>query len=117
MRILVTGSRDWHSQDTIRMALEEVRRGHHRPVLLHGDCPTGADAMADQIWREWGLPVQTFPADWKKHGRAAGPIRNQEMVNTGPDVCLAFPKGASRGTRGCIRMARKAGIEVRTWER
>jgi hypothetical protein len=51
-------------------------------------------------------------ADWTTHGKAAGPIRNARMVALGADVCLAFPKGESRGTRGCMRLAEKAGIRV-----
>lgn len=124
MRILVTGSRDWNDRDTIRSALlTEINAalfsdGDSWPVLVHGGCPTGADAIADEVWRDLmtrypplGTP-EVHPADWRKHGRAAGPKRNAHMVSLGADVCLAFPLGASRGTRGCMALAEKAGIPV-----
>lgn len=53
-----------------------------------------------------------YPADWEKHGRAAGPIRNEKMLIVGtPDMVLAFPGG--RGTADMIRKAEAAGLPVR----
>ena len=66
--------------------------------------------MADDWAVAHGLEPERHPADWKRYGRAAGPIRNQEMVNLGADVCLAFPREGSRGTKNCMEAARKAGI-------
>lgn len=108
MRVLVTGSRHWKDRTSIRTALTAYRQPG--AVLVSGACPTGADALAEGIWREWGLTVERHPADWLRHGKAAGPIRNQQMVDAGADVCLAFPLPDSRGTQDCIRKAQAAGI-------
>ena len=121
MRLLITGSRDWSRADLIHAALDaalsELVTGPADIVtLVHGACPTGADAIAAAYWSQLGLPVEAHPADWIRHGRAAGPVRNAMMVNAGADLCLAFPKGASRGTRGCLRLAQQAGIPVRVLE-
>lgn len=91
MRILVTGSRDWSDQDVISGALREYRGvpGDY-PTLVSGACPTGADAIAERYAANNLWKIETHPADWGKHGRAAGPIRNAEMVEAGADVCLAF---------------------------
>src|SRR5690606_30354012 len=62
--------------------------------------------------RELGWHVVAYPADWRRHGRAAGPIRNQEMADAGADLCIAFPGG--RGTADMVRRARAAGIPVRS---
>jgi hypothetical protein len=52
-----------------------------------------------------------YPADWAKHGRAASPIRNQQMLDEGrPNLVVAFPGG--RGTADMVRRARSAGVEV-----
>lgn len=112
MRILVTGSRDWPSSR--RSEIERALVEHYKPgaVIVHGDCPTGADFFADHAALSWGWEVERHPADWTKHRKAAGPLRNQEMVNLGADVCLAFPLGASRGTRDCMARAEAAGIPV-----
>lgn len=117
-RILVTGSRDWTDREAIAHALLDVRDQPRpgvpsRMVLVHGACPTGADAIADEWATAWGWEVERHPAEWETHGRAAGPIRNQKMVDLGADVCLAFPLPGSRGTRHCMGAAERAGIPVR----
>jgi hypothetical protein len=61
-----------------------------------------------------GIPVQPVPADWTTYGRAAGPIRNQRMLNEyHPNLVLAFPDPESRGTWDMVRRAEKANVEVR----
>jgi hypothetical protein len=112
-RLLVTGSRDWTDLATIRAALTE--RFHPRTILVHGACPRGADAMANHVWRQLGGLVEPHPAMWQKHGKAAGPIRNEHMVKLGADVCLAFIMDGSPGATGCMSMAKKAEIPVLAW--
>jgi hypothetical protein len=115
-RVLVTGSRDWDDRDAIDLALYgayvELGSG---TVLVSGACPTGADAIAEELWALRGLPVERHPADWKRWGKAAGSLRNQEMVDLGADVCLAFPLPDSRGTRHCMKAAERAGIPVHVY--
>lgn len=118
-RILVTGSRDWTDRQTIIDAFLDLNEW--RPidwddvVVVHGDCPTGADHIADVWARSVGLKVEAHPADWSI-GKKAGPLRNKKMVDLGADIVLAFPKGESRGTRGCIKLAQEAGLEVKIYE-
>lgn len=112
-RILITGSRDWDDKGAIALAmLESAENASDKIIIVHGACPTGADQMAGDFaeFMNWG--IEEYPANWVKHGRAAGPIRNQHMVDLGADICLAFPLGESRGTRHCMKAAEKAGIEV-----
>lgn len=115
-RVLITGSRKWTDRERIRIALLQVwcELGCESDcTLVHGDCPTGADAIAADVWRKAHLPVEAHPADWKNLGRAAGPVRNEEMVQAGADRCLAFPLPDSRGTFDCMKRADRAGIPVR----
>ena len=56
------------------------------------------------------------PANWFGRGYAAGPIRNKQMLDLKPDIVFAFPCGESKGTRGMIKLAEKAGIQVRVTE-
>lgn len=144
IRILATGSRKLTAYRTVAEALDEVITecdmldGALR--LVHGGCPTGADAIADRIWRRW---MPAFPrliepeiheADWghctsdcplghrKQRGGGtyycplAGFRRNAAMVDLGAYVCLAFPLGESPGTRDCMARAEKAGIPLRVFE-
>lgn len=119
-KIMITGSRDWEDVPVIRQALYNafVELGaDNETVLLSGHCSSGADLFAETIWNdEMGLPVELFPADWESFGNYAGPKRNQQMVDEKPDIVLAFPKGKSVGTRGTIRMAEQAGLDVRVFD-
>src|SRR4051812_40404450 len=94
-RILVTGSRHWKNRAIVHMVLDSVGHayGLDGMVLVHGHCPTGADHWAD-LWGQShvanGVVVERHPADWKGLGKAAGPVRNEEMVQTNPDLVVAF---------------------------
>lgn len=117
-RILITGSRHWDDPTPIADALTQAWEDLGRPgqvTLVHGDCPTGgADRLAATQATQRGWAVEAHPADWDTHGRAAGPLRNQKMVDLGADITLAFPGPNSRGTWDCIRRAQAEGIPVRT---
>lgn len=110
MRILVCGSRTWTDLNQIRTVLQGAPYGS---TIVHGDCKQGADAMADTCGMMIsGLHLERHPADWKTHGKSAGPLRNKEMVASKPDLVLAFWDGVSRGTGNTIALARKAKIPV-----
>lgn len=114
-RVLVTGSRDWTDPVTIRTALAtEWGEGH--AVLVSGACPQGADRIAEIFWTRWGGRVERHPADWARHGRAAGFHRNTAMVAAGATICLAFIRNASRGASHTARLAETAGIPTRRYE-
>lgn len=112
-RILITGSRHWDDEQAITDALLDVARDQDRQLtVVHGGA-SGADNIAGVVAEELGMNVEVHPANWDKHGKAAGPIRNQHMVDLGADVCLAFPLPGGRGTKHCIMAASRAGIPVR----
>lgn len=123
MRVLVCGGRDYDDKARVWAALDDlcVREGlmdehnilpdYRRLVIIHGGA-RGADALADSWAVHSGVPFIVEPADWGTHGRAAGPLRNQKMIDAHkPDLVIAFPGG--RGTADMIRRAEAAGIEVR----
>jgi glutathione S-transferase len=112
-RVIVTGSRSWRQPEAVHAALA-FALGELGPLtVVHGGCPTGADAAASAWSRRFGCELEVWPADWERHGKAAGPRRNAAMVAAGADLVLAFPLGASSGTRGTMRLAVAAGIPVR----
>jgi hypothetical protein len=108
MRLLVCGGRDFKDHNLLVTALAPYRTT--ASVLIEGDAP-GLDTLAG-FWAEAnGIIVLRFPAQWKKYGNAAGPIRNQQMIDEGkPDRVVAFPGG--KGTMDMVRKARAARIEV-----
>lgn len=104
MRILVCGGRHYSDWPKVRQVLGDLCDKHSalfNPtdnwlpsdiVIMTGACPTGADDLA---------ALST--------AGAAGPIRNQQMLDDGkPDLVVAFPGG--KGTADMVRRARVAGI-------
>lgn len=65
----------------------------------------GADTAGEQWAETVGLPVNQFPADWDEHGKAAGPIRNEEMAEYA-DKAVVLWDGESRGSEHMIETAR-----------
>lgn len=113
-RILVTGSRTWKNEDIIKDALLGCYLEWGTEVLVQGGA-NGADKIAAEVGKSIGLHVITVKADWDSHGKKAGHIRNQLMLDKfGPyDKVLAFKdKPESRGTDDMIRRCRDAGYEV-----
>jgi hypothetical protein len=97
-----------------RFMLDETLRDMHRTrgpftTLIHGAAP-GADALACSWALANGLSILSFRPDWKTLGRSAGPIRNQMMIEAGPDLVIAFPGGD--GTADMVRRAKAAGVEL-----
>ena len=109
MKIIVTGSRDYRDSDYL---IEVLSRWQPRFISV-GDCPTGADCYANGFIRSRGIASRVYKADWKRFGKSAGPIRNQEMVDEGADMVLAFfQRPDSKGTLNCVKLAEAAGIPV-----
>lgn len=131
-RVLITGSRNWTDAEQIRRTLDAALlvfdRSPTPPVLVHGGCnmhrngrgayvpttkPTrGADAIAHGWWRSWGLPTEVHMAEWDTHGKAAGFIRNQHMVDMGADLVIGFVLDNSPGTTHCLTAAERAGLRI-----
>ena len=112
VRLLVCGGRDYKDAPTVYYTLNMQRRLNFGTIacLIHGGAK-GADEMAG-YWAERNeIPVKVYPAEWAKHGKKAGPVRNQLMIDDGkPEYVIAFPGG--RGTADMVRRAKAAGIPV-----
>jgi hypothetical protein len=111
-RVLIFGSRDWTDWKAIE---REVRRLRPGTVVIHGDA-RGADKMAGHVARTEGFSVVPYPAKWTEFGKAAGPIRNQEMLDEGkPDRALCFhpdldTQAPGSGSADMARRLEAAGI-------
>jgi hypothetical protein len=114
MRVLICGSRDWDDVACIERVVQELAAADPDLVVIEGEA-RGADSIARDAARRLGVPVIKYPADWVSYGRAAGPMRNQQMLDAGPDLVVAFhPNIAeSKGTRDMVMRAGRAGIPVR----
>lgn len=74
-------------------------------IILSGHC-SGTDAMAEKYATQNNLELEIYPAEWKRYGKAAGPMRNRLMVENS-DYVIAFWDGKSRGTKSLIGYAEK----------
>lgn len=121
MSVLVTGDRNWADYGMIKDAL--ARRKYTEailrigpPIVIHG-AAKGADRLAGYAAKSLGLEVREYPADWKL-GKAAGVIRNQQMLDSEKvDLVLAFHDDLenSKGTKDMVERAKKAGIAIRRY--
>lgn len=113
VKVLVCGSRVWTNRSIIREWLAKLPPGS---IVVHGAAP-GADTLAGEEATTLGFEVRRYPADWTKHGNAAGPIRNQQMLDAeAPDVVFAFtnilarPNDRPTGTGDMVVRAVGAGV-------
>ena len=118
MLILICGSRDW----TDRKAVEREIKAHNFDpkvdVIMHG-AAKGADTCAWEIAMRLGFKVLVFKAEWDRYNKAAGPFRNQKMLDQNPDLVLAFHPNIniSKGTRHMVKIAREKGVRVEVFEK
>lgn len=118
MRVLVCGSRTFEDRGVVCAMLDGIRMGMGDDpdlVVIEGSA-RGADRLGREWAEAWGLPCSTYIAHWDEHGKAAGPIRNERMLEEGrPDIVVAFvdkPLHESRGTAHMVGIAREAGVKT-----
>ena len=109
MRVLVCGGRNFMDYILLERTLDELHAIYKFEIVMHGGA-RGADTFADNWAYSRQIKIEKHPALWKTHGRAAGPIRNREMLARHPDLVVAFPGGVM--TADMVQIARDAGIEV-----
>jgi len=115
--ILICGDRNWSDFTKIREVLLKVigTRSLQEVEVVHGGA-RGADSIGGWIAKDIGIPtIHVHPADWEKHGKAAGPIRNELMLQKHDvDIVLAFHSNIeeSKGTKHMISCAKKKNIPV-----
>lgn len=115
-RVAVVGSRSYPSMPRVRAALREladvrIEFPTYEWIILSGGAP-GVDKVAIEEARRLGFKTEVIAADWKTYGKAAGPLRNTEIVKRA-DRVIAFWDERSRGTRDVIKKALAAGKDVR----
>ena len=111
-RVLFCGGREWNDPIPVRSILAALE--NKGVTLIHG-AARGADRLAGALAKEYRIPVEEFPADWRGHGKAAGPIRNKLMLEQKPLFVYAFKDGFDftyqrGGTENMVRIAKEAGV-------
>lgn len=111
MRILVCGDRNWTNKQAI---LRELKDFPKDTTVIHG-AARGADTIGGIVAKELGFKIEAFPANWRKYGKRAGPIRNRQMLEAKPDLVLAFHPdlNKSKGTKHMVQISQEAGIKTK----
>jgi hypothetical protein len=110
MRVIIAGSRTLSDPMEVFKAVHEAQ--FPITVILTGGCQ-GVDKMVEDLAKGGGVPCEVYPADWKQYGKAAGPIRNGEMVAKAEALIAVRDLGSeSFGTLDIIHQARTAGLPV-----
>lgn len=107
MKVAIVGSRDYPNMRAVREYVASLPRD---TVIVSGGA-RGVDSVAVEEAKRLGMPTEVHPADWNTHGKAAGFIRNADIVAAADEV-VAFWDGESRGTKHTIDLAKKAGKSV-----
>lgn len=110
MNVIICGGRDYDRPRVVGAVLDRLAERFGLPDAVFSGCAKGADQLGKQWARSRDVDVEWFPAQWKALGKAAGPIRNQQMLDAGADAVVAFPGG--RGTEDMISKAEDAGVTV-----
>jgi len=110
MKVIVAGSRGWTDYDTVRSTLDIVTEGAKNLEVVSGTA-RGVDQMGERYASERGLPCTRFPAEWRRYGKRAGYLRNEQMADYA-DTLVAFWDGKSPGTEHMINLARSRNMTI-----
>lgn len=118
--LIIAGSRSITDYDILIDAMSAfLIDPDHVSEVISGKEPNGVDRLGEQMAEAFGIPVVPFPADWKTHGRAAGPIRNAQMAKYaaehGGRLLAIRGRGESRGTDIMVYEAGFARVPTLIW--
>jgi hypothetical protein len=106
MKVAVIGSRSFNDYEKLKDTLSKINLS----LIVSGGA-NGADKLGEQYANENNIPTKIFLPDWEKHGRAAGFLRNTDIINEA-ELVVAFWDQTSRGTKDSIDKAEKQGKKV-----
>jgi YspA, cpYpsA-related SLOG family len=109
-RYIIAGGRDFDNYSLLKKTCDEHIVDKSNVEVVCG-MARGADLLGKRWADENNVSVVKFPADWNKHGKSAGYIRNAEMGEYGTHL-IAFWDGISKGTKHMINMAKKKNLQV-----
>ena len=111
-KVIVAGCRDFADYKLLKEKCDfYLQNKKPENIVIVSGHASGADALGERYAQERGYELETFPADWKASGRAAGPIRNAKMASVAHTL-IAFWNGKSRGTKNMIDTAKKHNLQV-----
>lgn len=117
-RLLICGGRDFDNYNMLDFSIDKIlaqnKLSYDQIEVVSGHAD-GADTLGELYAKKHNINLKTFPADWSNYGRAAGPIRNKQMIDyikNGPAVVAAFVSPKSIGTKNTIALAKQENIKT-----
>lgn len=118
-RIIICGGRHFNDYDALESLVDSVLAENDltdkEVEIVSGHCE-GADILGEQYAKNHGIICKVFPAEWTKYGRAAGPIRNSQMIEYASEshipIVIAFVSPHTKGTMDTIKKATKRGFAI-----
>ncbi len=118
-RIIVCGGRHFNDYDTLESLVDSVLAekslSNNEIEIISGHCE-GADMLGELYAKKHGIVCKVFPAEWTKYGRAAGPIRNSQMIEYASEstipIVVAFVSPRTKGTTDTVNKATKRGFSI-----
>jgi len=116
MRVAIVGSRKFENKEflfkCVDEVIEDIKDNLYQDLdLIISGGAAGADSIAQLYARERGIPIMIFYPKWREYSRAAGPIRNQLIVDN-CDAVIAFPVGEAKGTKDTLKKAAQKNRKV-----
>ena len=113
-KVIIAGSRGFSNykllKETCDKYLREKKKTHN--VIVVSGHARGADSLGEKYASDEDLDLEIYPADWKKYGKSAGFMRNEQMADIA-DAVIAFWNGESHGTKHMIDIAEEKGLNVK----
>jgi hypothetical protein len=112
--VIVCGSRSWDDWSVVDHVISQIRRRYGDDVVVVHGGARGADRMAGYAARKAGLDVIVEAADWDRHGKRAGILRNARMLSRHQPVAVIglSHRPVTRGTAHMLSIAQRAGVRV-----
>ena len=111
MKVIIAGGREFNNYELLREIWDGIIPTDSE--IVSGGA-RGTDKLGEQYAKEMGINLKIFPAEWNKHGKGAGHIRNKQMAEYG-DTLIAFWDGESKGTKNMIETSKKLGLIVHVY--
>ena len=102
MKIVIAGSRTVCNENQVRSRIHQLLSELNiTPTEIVSGKARGPDQIGETYAKLFNIPIKEMPANWNKHGKAAGPIRNKQMAEY-TDMAIVFWDGESAGSKNMI---------------
>ena len=108
MRTIIAGSRSITDYNTV---VDAVQSSSITPSVIISGTARGVDQLGERYGTEHGIPIERYPAQWKKYKQRAGFIRNVQMGEVADALILVWD-GQSNGSKHMLEVAYSMGLHI-----